>query len=67
MVAMLLIAAYNLALFIYLFGIVLGFGEFGVYIGIVAGDILGGTVGYLWAEAFIRRLIRTAEREKAPL
>ena len=56
-----------IVVFIYLFGIVLGFGEFGVYIGIVAGDILGGTVGYLWAEAFIRRLIRTAEREKAPL
>jgi putative MATE family efflux protein len=38
-----------IAIFTYLFGIVLGYGEHGVWWGIVAGDILGGTVAYLWA------------------
>jgi putative MATE family efflux protein len=47
-----------IAIFAYLLGVVLGFGVFGVYMGIVAGNILGGTVGYLWARAFIKRLLR---------
>lgn len=46
-----------IAVFAYLFGIVLGFGEHGVWWGIVAGDILGGTVAYLWARYYISRLI----------
>jgi len=47
-----------IAVFAYLLGIVFGFGELGVYFGIVAGNILGGSVGYLWARVFIGRLIR---------
>ena len=43
----------------YLLGIVFGFGEMGVYFGIVAGNILGGFVGYLWARVFIGRLPRS--------
>ncbi|MDD1680618.1 MAG: MATE family efflux transporter [Methanoregula sp.] len=46
-----------IAVFAYLFGIVLGYGEHGVWWGIVAGDILGGTVAYLWARHYISRLI----------
>jgi len=46
-----------IALFTYLFGIVLGFGEHGIWWGIVAGDILGGTVAFLWARYYISRLI----------
>ncbi len=46
-----------IAVFAYLFGIVLGFGEHGVWWGIVAGDILGGTVAFLWARYYISRLI----------
>ena len=46
-----------IAVFSYLFGIVLGFGEHGVWWGIVAGDILGGTVAFLWARTYISRLI----------
>ncbi len=49
-----------IALFAYLFGIVLGFGEHGVWWGIVAGDILGGTVAFLWARYYIARLIANA-------
>ncbi|PKL68140.1 MAG: MATE family efflux transporter [Methanomicrobiales archaeon HGW-Methanomicrobiales-1] len=46
-----------IALFAYLFGIVLGYGEHGIWWGIVAGDIIGGTVAYIWARAYISRLI----------
>jgi putative MATE family efflux protein len=46
-----------IAVFAYLFGIVLGYGEHGVWWGIVAGDILGGTVAFLWARYYISRLI----------
>ncbi|MDP3562933.1 MAG: MATE family efflux transporter [Methanoregula sp.] len=46
-----------IAVFAYLFGIVLGFGEHGIWWGIVAGDIIGGTIAFLWARAYISRLI----------
>jgi len=46
-----------IALFAYLIGIVFGFGEHGVWWGIVAGDIIGGTVAYIWARYYISRLI----------
>jgi len=44
----------------YLLGVVFGLGEHGVWYGIVIGDILGGTVGYLWARIYIRRLMKFA-------
>ncbi|NYT08310.1 MAG: MATE family efflux transporter [Methanomicrobiales archaeon] len=50
-----------IAVFSYLLAIVFGLGEAGVYFGIVAGNILGGTVGYVWARVFIGRLIRTGQ------
>jgi putative MATE family efflux protein len=46
-----------IAVFAYLFGIVLGLGEHGVWWGIVAGDILGGIVSFVWARYYISRLI----------
>ena len=46
-----------IAVFAYLFGIVLGFGEHGIWWGIVAGDIIGGTLAFVWARAYISRLI----------
>lgn len=46
-----------IAVFAWLFGIALGFGEHGVWWGIVAGDILGGLIAYIWARYFISRLI----------
>jgi putative MATE family efflux protein len=45
-----------IALFAYVFGIVLGMGETGVWWGIVVGDILGGSLGYIWARIYISRL-----------
>jgi putative MATE family efflux protein len=46
-----------IAVFAYLFGIVLNFGEHGVWWGIVAGDVLGGIVSFIWARYYILRLI----------
>jgi Na+-driven multidrug efflux pump len=46
-----------IAVFAYLFGIVLGYGEHGVWWGIIAGDICGGIVAFLWARYYISRLI----------
>jgi putative MATE family efflux protein len=46
-----------IAVFAYLFGIVLGFGEHGIWWGIVAGDICGGTISFIWARYYISRLI----------
>lgn len=45
-----------IALFAYILGIVLGMGEQGVWWGIVAGEILGGFLGYIWARIYISRL-----------
>jgi len=46
-----------IAVFAYIIGIVLGFGEHGIWWGIVAGDILGGTVSFIWARMYISRLL----------
>ena len=45
-----------IAIFAYIFAIFFGLGEYGVWWGIVAGDILGGIVAYIWARTYIRRL-----------
>ncbi|HOJ95238.1 MAG TPA: MATE family efflux transporter [Methanospirillum sp.] len=42
----------------YLFGIILGYGEHGIWWGIVAGDIMGGTLAYIWAKIYLSRLLR---------
>jgi len=49
-----------IAVFAYLIGIVFGFGEHGIWWGIVAGDILGGTVAFIWARVYISRLLANA-------
>ncbi|MDH7593960.1 MAG: MATE family efflux transporter [Methanomicrobiales archaeon] len=41
----------------YVLGVTLGYGAMGVYFGIVLGNILGGSVGFLWARLFIGRLM----------
>jgi putative MATE family efflux protein len=46
------------AIFAYLFAIHLGMGEQGVWWGIVAGEILGGLLAFVWARAYLSRLDR---------
>ncbi|MHC1626657.1 MAG: MATE family efflux transporter [Methanoculleaceae archaeon] len=50
-----------IALFAWLFATVLDMKVLGVYLGIVAGNILAAVVGVVWAHLFISRLLRTAE------
>jgi putative MATE family efflux protein len=45
------------AVFVWLFAIVLSYGETGVWFGIVIGNILGGCVSYTWARFYISRLV----------
>lgn len=47
-----------IAVFAYVFGIILGFGEHGIWWGIVAGDVLGGILSYIWAKVYLSRLLR---------
>lgn len=53
-----------IAVFAWVFTFVLDMGQQGVWWGIVAGDILGGIVGYLWASAYLRRILKY--EDKAP-
>lgn len=47
-----------IAVFAYVFGVVLEYGEHGVWWGIVAGDILGGILGYVWVRVYLSRLLK---------
>ncbi|NYT05379.1 MAG: MATE family efflux transporter [Methanomicrobiales archaeon] len=46
-----------IAVFVYVLAVVVGMNEYGVYLGIVAGNILGGLVGHGWVRLYISRLI----------
>jgi putative MATE family efflux protein len=46
------------AVFAYLFAIHLGMGEQGVWWGLVAGEILGGLLAFVWARVYLSRLDR---------
>lgn len=50
-------------IFAYILAIPLNMGERGVWWGIVAGDIVGGIVAYVWARFYIRRLQDTYKGE----
>ncbi|MDT8358534.1 MAG: MATE family efflux transporter [Methanomicrobiaceae archaeon] len=52
-----------IAVFAYLLGIVFGLGEVGVYFGIVAGNILGTSAGYIWVNVFLSRLTAASRGE----
>lgn len=45
------------AVFVFILAIYLGFGENGVWAGIILGNIIGSGVAYLWARAYISRLV----------
>lgn len=58
------------AVFAYLLAFTFGMGEHGVWWGIVVGDSLGGVFGFLWAQAYVNRLIainREEEEEAGPV
>jgi putative MATE family efflux protein len=45
-----------IAVISFILGIVLGMGQVGVWWGIIIGNVLGGTAGYIWARLYISRL-----------
>lgn len=47
-----------IAISAYLLAFVFGLGEHGVWWGIVAGNMMGGIFGYLWARFYVDRMIR---------
>lgn len=53
-----------IAVFAWMLGIALGFGEAGVWWSNVYGNILGGIVGYLWARLYIARLIAAGKKSE---
>ncbi len=53
------------AVFAYLFAIPLGMGEHGVWWGIVAGEIAGGLLGFVWARVYLSRLDRRSCEDAA--
>ena len=42
--------------FSYIFGIMMGMGEYGIYYGVVLGGFLGGIISFIWANFYLRRL-----------
>lgn len=44
--------------FSYIFGVVMGMGEQGIYYGVVTGGFIGGLISFLWAKFYMGRLIR---------
>lgn len=51
-----------IAVFAWIFAFYLGMGEYGAWLGIVAGNILGGIVSLVWVRLYIFRL-RSAEQK----
>ncbi|MBR0471388.1 MAG: MATE family efflux transporter [Methanosphaera sp.] len=42
--------------FSYVFGVLFGWGEQGIYYGVVLGGFLGGIISFIWANVYLRRL-----------
>ena len=47
----------------YLFGIIFGWGAYGVYFGITIGGLIGGFISFGWASLYIRRLIKNYDAD----
>jgi len=45
-------------LFSYIFGVLMGMGEYGIYYGVVIGGFIGGIISFTWANVYLRRLRR---------
>ncbi|MBE6487872.1 MAG: MATE family efflux transporter [Methanosphaera stadtmanae] len=43
--------------FSYLFGVMFGWGEIGIYYGVVAGGFIGGLISFIWANIYMNRLL----------
>jgi len=43
--------------FSYLFGVMFGWGEIGIYYGVVVGGFIGGLISFIWANIYMNRLL----------
>lgn len=50
------------SIFAYLFGIVLGLGTNGIYLGIITGGFIGSMFGYFWSRLFVKKTKKIFER-----
>ncbi len=48
-------------IFSYIFGVMMGMGEQGIYYGVVTGGFLGSIISFTWANFYLRRLRRNYE------
>ena len=43
-------------IFSYVFGVVMGMGEHGIYYGVVTGGFIGGIISFIWANLYLKHL-----------
>ena len=43
-------------IFSYVFGVVMGMGEHGIYYGVVPGGFIGGRISFIWANLYLKHL-----------
>ena len=44
-------------IFAYVFAVILGYGEYGAWFGIIIGELVVNTITMIWADMYIKRLI----------
>ena len=54
------------SVFAYIFCFIFGWGVVGIYVGVIFGCFVGGTVGYIWAKLFIREFKKISIRKYTP-
>ena len=54
------------SVFAYILCFMFGWGVVGIYIGIILGCFVGGTIGYVWAKFFIRKFRQISIRKYTP-
>jgi putative MATE family efflux protein len=54
------------SIFAYILCFIFGWGVTGIYIGVILGCFVGGSVGYIWAKFFIRKFKEISIRKYSP-
>ena len=54
------------SVFAYILCFIFGWGVVGIYVGVILGCFVGGTLGYVWAKFFIKKFRQISIRKYAP-
>ena len=54
------------SVFAYILCFIFGWGVVGIYVGVILGCFVGGTIGYVWAKFFIRKFRQISIRKYTP-